>query len=138
MHEHNLKDREAARRKALWTLTQLKPGDPKAKPVLDVLDDIDHRDDLNATLTTAEEVGNLPGILEVEARADGLQIIRETSIPEPWRERFNQASVGSTRLVDGPYLHDFQKFIAMWKREITHLQAHRTARTLDRQQVNLL
>jgi hypothetical protein len=138
MHEHSLKDREAARRKALWTLTELKPGDPKANPVLDVLDDIDHWDDLNTTLTTAEEVGDLPSIVEVEVRADGLQIIHETSIPEPWRERFNQASVGSTRLVDGPYLHDFQKFIAMWKREIEHLQAHRTARTLNHQHVNPL
>ena len=138
MHEHSLKDREAARRKALWTLTQLKPSDPEAKPVLDVLDDIDRRDDLNTTLTTAVEVGDLPSIVEVEARADGLQTIRETSIPEPWRERFNQASIGSTRLVDGPYLHDFQKFIAMWKREIEHLEAHRTARTLNHQHVNPL
>lgn len=45
----------------------------------------------------------------------------------PWRERFDQASVGSTRLVAGPYLDDLKKFVDEWEREMIHLQAHRDA-----------
>jgi hypothetical protein len=38
-------------------------------------------------------------------------------------ESFLKASRRSTRHVDGPYLHDFQKFITLWKREHHHLVA---------------
>jgi hypothetical protein len=66
-------------------------------------------------------------VIETEARSNGLQIIREASIPQRWRESFFQASRGSTRHVNGPYLHDLQKFIALWKQEMEHLNAHRSA-----------
>lgn len=45
----------------------------------------------------------------------------------PWRERFAQASVGSTRVAAGPYLDDLEKFVEEWGREMTYLQAHRDA-----------
>ena len=45
----DLRTRESVRRKALWTLSHLIPGDPKAAAIVDVLDDIEaqERVDLN-------------------------------------------------------------------------------------------
>ena len=39
----DLRSRESVRRKALWTLSHLMPGDPKAAVILDVLDDFKTR-----------------------------------------------------------------------------------------------
>jgi hypothetical protein len=124
----DLREREKLRRKALWTLSMLQPGDPKAKPVVDVLDDIDRR----GASDKAGSVDELDTVVVTELKAHGLQIVHEASIPQPWRERFLQASMGSTRHADGPYLHDFQKFIVMWKQEMEHLQAHQIAKVLER------
>jgi len=55
-------------------------------------------------------------------------IVREASIPQPWRERFLQASVGSTRLVDGLYAHDWEKFLSEWQAEMKRVDVHRAAR----------
>lgn len=107
----------------------LQPGDPKAKPVVDVLDDIDRR----GTSDKAGSVDELDTVVVTELKANGLQIVCEASIPQPWRERFLQASVGSTRHSDGPYLHDLQKFVVMWKREMEHLQAHRITEAPERE-----
>lgn len=125
----DLREREKLRRKALWTLSMLQPGDPKAKPVVDVLDDIDRR----GACDKAGSVDELDTVVVTELKAHSLQIVREASIPQPWRERFLQASVGSTRHADGPYLHDLQKFILMWKQEMEHLQTHRIAEVLERE-----
>ncbi|MNW11484.1 hypothetical protein D3C71_2089550 [compost metagenome] len=57
----------------------------------------------------------------------GIDIVLELNIPELWRERFFQASIGSTRLVDGLYATDWKKFLAAWEAEMQHLEAHRTA-----------
>ncbi|WP_256593222.1 hypothetical protein [Pseudomonas sp. ICMP 564] len=43
--DQNLREREKLRRKALWALSDLLPGDPKAIPVVSVLDDIDRQDE---------------------------------------------------------------------------------------------
>jgi hypothetical protein len=125
MTPDNLQDRETSRRKALWTLAHLQPGDPKAVAVIQVLDDIAVQDEESANDTV--RINALRNVIETEARSNGLQIIREASIPQRWRERFLQASRGSTRHIEGPYLHDFQKFITLWKRENDHLDAHRIA-----------
>jgi hypothetical protein len=63
----------------------------------------------------------------IDPRSSGLQIVREESIPEPWRERFLQASIGSTRVETGPFLNDFEKFINLWKHENQRLEAYRSA-----------
>ena len=47
----------------------------------------------------------------------------------PWLQRFQAASVGSTRLAEGPYLRDFEKFVAVWHQEFEHLSAHRSKRS---------
>ncbi|WP_256591521.1 hypothetical protein [Pseudomonas sp. 2848] len=64
----------------------------------------------------------------------GVQLIAEDSIPEPWLQRFQAASIGSTRLAEGPYLRDFEKFVAVWHQELEHLNAHRAHRSSTRWQ----
>lgn len=123
----NLREREKLRRKALWTLSHLQPGDPKAIPVVSALDDIEHQDETAPLLTHVVKVEELRSLVITEFHSSNLQIIREVSIPEPWRERFLQASIGSTRLEAGPYLHDLEKFIDLWTQENQHLEAHRSA-----------
>lgn len=125
--DQNLRDREKLRRKAVWTLSHLRPGDPKAIPVVSVLDDIEHQDDADTLVTRVVKVEALRSLVITEFHSSNLQIVREVSIPEPWRERFLQASIGSTRLEAGPYLHDLEKFINLWTQENQHLEEHRSA-----------
>ena len=125
----DLRTRESLRRKALWTLSHLMPGDPMAAAILDVLDDIEDQEQV--------ELNRHPPILDIDAirktvlierYSSGISIVREASIPQPWRERFLQASIGPTRLVDGLYAHDWEKFLSEWQAEMKRLDAHRAAR----------
>ncbi|NWA83227.1 hypothetical protein [Pseudomonas sp. D2002] len=125
--DQNLREREKLRRKALWALSDLLPGDPKAIPVVSVLDDIDRQDEADTLMTPVMKAEALRRLVVTEFHSSNLQIVREVSIPEPWRERFLQASICSTRLDAGPYLHDLEKFVHLWTQEIQHLEAHRSA-----------
>lgn len=129
IHDEELRNREAARRNALWTLASLSPGDPKALHVLAVLDDIE--------LGEAHDFSSPAAVLSVDQLRDsilaephpiGCRIVREANIPQPWRERFLRASLGSTRVADGPYAHDWKKFLEVWESEMQHLLEHRAAR----------
>lgn len=115
--DHDLHLRETAWRKALWLLADLAPGDPGATDALVILNDIDLQD----------QRGSLPSVPSTE-RPDGTLIVRDLDIPQPWRERFHCASRGSTRLVEGAYYWDWEKFVSEWKREMAHLEIHRRAR----------
>ncbi|SDO93616.1 hypothetical protein [Pseudomonas poae] len=125
----DLRTRESARRKALWTLSHLIPGDPKAAAILDVLDGIEDQErvDLNRSHPGLDIDAVRKAVL-IERHSSGISIVREAGIPQPWRERFLQASTGSTRLVDGPYAYDWDKFLTQWQAEMRHLYAHRAAR----------
>ncbi|WP_122677347.1 hypothetical protein [Pseudomonas viridiflava] len=125
----DLSSRESVRRKALWTLSHLIPGDPKAAAIVDVLDDIEgqERVDLNHSHPCLDIDAVRKAVL-IERHSSGISIVREVGIPQPWRERFLQASIGSTRLVDGPYAHDWDKFLTQWQAEMQHLDAHRAAK----------
>lgn len=125
----DLRTRESVRRKAFWTLSHLVPGDPQAAAILNVLDDIEDQERVDSNR-------NYPGLdidaarnaVQTKRHRSGISIVNEASIPEPWRERFLQASIGSTRLVDGPYAHDWEKFLTQWQAEMQHLDAHISAR----------
>ncbi|MBD8269316.1 hypothetical protein BTW15_26070 [Pseudomonas syringae pv. tomato] len=125
----DLNSRESVRRKALWTLSHLIPGDPKAAAIVDVLDEIEgqERVDLNRNHQSLGIDAVRKAVL-IERHSTGISIVREAGIPQPWRERFLQASIGSTRLVDGPYAHDWENFLTQWQAEMKHLDAHRSAR----------
>ncbi|MEE3916181.1 hypothetical protein V2I80_17105 [Pseudomonas viridiflava] len=125
----DLRTLESVRRKALWTLWHLVPGDPQAAAILDVLDDIEEQErvDLNQSHPHLDIDAVRKAVL-IERHSSGISIVREAGIPQPWRERFLQASIGSTRLVDGPYAHDWDKFLTQWQAEMKHLDAHMSAR----------
>lgn len=89
--------------------------------------EIARQDEADRSLRDVAKLEDLRDLVVIEPRSSGLQIVREGSIPEPWRERFLQASIGSTRLEAGPYLRDLEKFINLWTQENQHLEEHRSA-----------
>ncbi|PMQ11547.1 hypothetical protein PseAD21_11875 [Pseudomonas sp. AD21] len=123
------RERERTRRRVLWALATFHPGDPSASDLLLILDDLDdqERNDIPCSdkLLDLIEVRNSVSVMRHNS---GINIILEQTIPHPWRERFYQASVGSTRLVDGPYASGWDKFLASWEAEMRHLEQHRAAR----------
>lgn len=125
----DLRARESLRRKALWALSHLVPGEPRAAAILNVLDDIEDQErvDLNQSHPHLDIDAVRKAVL-IERHSSGINIVDEASIPQPWRERFLQASIGSTRLIDGLYAHDWEKFLAQWQAEMKHLDAHRSVR----------
>nr|WP_250212088.1 hypothetical protein [Pseudomonas fluorescens] len=124
-----LRHRETERRKALWTLANILPGDLKALDTLDVLDDIEQRERLaSATMEQPLGVEEVLRFVPTEPHPIGCRIVLESSIPQPWRERFLRASLGSTRVTEGPYAHDWEKFLVEWQDEMRHVERHRAAR----------
>ena len=129
MPDDELRELEAKRRKALWMLANISPGDSKAFDALSILNYLDlqeRKDSLHAD--KALELSQLRDCVTVQHHHSGIDIILEQTIPQPWRERFHQASIGSTRLVDGPYASDRDKFLDRWDAEMRHLEQHRAAR----------
>ncbi|EPJ8755484.1 hypothetical protein SBH91_002591 [Pseudomonas putida] len=117
---------EIAKRRALWVLADLRPGDARAELPLLELDEVDQALDefLSGDELTGQELINA---IEIQSHS-GQRLVIENSIPEPWRQRFAAASVGSTRLAAGPYFRDFEKFVMSWNDEMAHLEAHRASR----------
>ena len=127
-----LRERERTRRRVLWALATFHPGDPNASDLLAILDDLadQERNDTpySDRLLELTEVRN--SVLVMRHKS-GIGIILEQTIPQPWRERFHQASIGSTRVPDGPYATDWDKFLVEWEREMQHLQDHRLAKVAN-------
>ncbi len=129
MSADELRDLEAKRRKALWTLGGFPPGDPRAFDALFILDTIDLQEQNNRLPTVMIfDLTGLRDAVRVQHHHSSIDIIFEHDIPQPWRERFSQASVGSTRLAEGPYARDWEKFLNAWEAELRHWDAHKAAR----------
>ena len=125
MATNKIYQRERARRKALWELARFAPGDPMSASALRPLEDIDAlgTDDLHlpGAALSIDEVANSVPEEELPTR---IWIVRDAEIPQLWRERFRCASAGSTRVVEGPYATDWEKFLRKWNIEICHLDEH--------------
>lgn len=132
MTHDELRQLEGARRRTLWALASLRPGDPNASDLLAILDDLDDQE-RNDTLCSDKplELVEVRNSVSVMRHNSGIDIILEQTIPQPWRERFHQASIGSTRLVDGLFAADWDKFLNEWESEMLQLQSHREAQTRD-------
>ena len=132
MTHDELRQLEGARRRTLWALACLRPGDPSASDLLVILDHLDdqERNDTPCSdkLLDVIEVRNSVSVMRHNS---GIDIILEQTIPQPWRERFHQASIGSTRVPDGAYATDWDKFLVEWEREMQHLQDHRLAKVAN-------
>ncbi|MNO29476.1 hypothetical protein D3C76_193890 [compost metagenome] len=127
MSQEKIRSREAIRRKTLWKLASLKPGHPEAVPLVAILNSIsleEHGDPDFDPVLTLEEVRIS---VHIRRHPSGKEIVCDPEIPQPWRERFLQASIGSTRLVEGLYAEDWRKFLDEWVVEMQHLDAHRAA-----------
>ncbi|MGY3083523.1 hypothetical protein [Pseudomonas fragi] len=130
MPDDELRELEAKRRKALWMLANISLGDSKAFDALSILDDLELQERADSPhADKALELNMVRDCVTAQHHHSGIGIILEQAIPQPWRERFNQASIGSTRLVDGPYARDWYKFLIGWEAEMRHLEAHRAARS---------
>lgn len=118
--------REISRRKALWALAHLLPGDSRAGGILEVLDEIDlqERQDNSLPIPSAS-IEELRDSVTLIPHPAGIRIVSESDIPQPWRERFLRASIGSTRVAEGPYAADFHSFLDHWVQEMQHLELHR-------------
>nr|WP_279309383.1 MULTISPECIES: hypothetical protein [Pseudomonas] len=105
----------------------MQPGDARAETLLAELEEVDQ------ALLGVVGGDQLPAqeLVDVVTTKlhNGVQLVVEDSIPEPWLQRFQAASAGSTRLAEGPYLRDFEKFVAVWHQELEHLSAHRSKRS---------
>lgn len=124
-----LLERERTRRRVLWALASLLPGDSNASELLAILDDLDDQERYNTLCCDKPlQLMEVRNSVSVMRHNSGFDIILEQTIPQPWRERFHQASIGSTRLVDGPYTSDWDKFLVHWEAEMRHLEQHRAAR----------
>lgn len=79
-HDEELGNRETARRKALWELVAILPGDHKALDVLDGLDDIELRErhDL-ASFAQALGIEQLRDAIPTESHPIGCRIVREAN-----------------------------------------------------------
>ena len=125
MTSDELRALEITRRRALWELASLSPGDPKASRLLIILDDLDHQERHSAPVTDKPlELDAVRDAVPIKRHHSGVDIVLEIDIPQPWRERFLQASIGSTWLPEGPYARDWKKFLAEWEREMQHLHNH--------------
>lgn len=129
MTHDELRQLEGARRRTLWALACLLPGDPSASDLLAILDDLDDQERSDTPRSDKPlDLIEIRNSVSVRRHHSGMDIIFERDIPQPWRERFHQASIGSTSLVDGPYASDWDKFLASWEAEMRHLEEHRAGR----------
>ena len=128
MSSDELSELERTRRRALLALASLHPGDSLALDVLAILDDLDEQErSSTAFIHEPLELNKVRHSVPVKRHTSGIDIVLELDLPEPWRERFLQTSIGSTRLPECPYAHDWQKFLVEWEREMQHLHNHRAA-----------
>ncbi|QVX16681.1 hypothetical protein DB356_19260 [Pseudomonas congelans] len=130
MTSDELRALESMRRRTFWTLAKFSPGDPKASNLLTILDDLDDQEPHRASSTDKPcELNTVRDSVPMYHHQSGIDIVLEIDIPEPWRERFLQASIGATRLPEGPYARDWKKFLTEWQREMQHLHSHWLARS---------
>ena len=124
-----LRERERTRRRVLWALATFHPGDPSASDLLAILDDLEDQERNDTPCSDKPlELVEVRDSVPVQHHQCSIDIVLELTIPQPWRERFQQASIGSTRVVEGPYATDWDKFLVRWEAEMRNLQQHRGAR----------
>jgi inhibitor of KinA sporulation pathway (predicted exonuclease) len=114
----NLWARERARRNAIWSMQDPTPGArEKALKTLELIPRLDRKVPLGegAKLNTADL---RKSVRIVPASGTTIAHVIESEIPQPWRERFQHASAGSTKgSQDTAYAHDWLKFLELWDKE---------------------
>jgi hypothetical protein len=129
---NRLWQRERKRRYALWDLEKLQPGSDRAIQYLAILDEIERQDRDgpigDALSMSVDELRACVPETEIEGVSGHFVVVLDEHIPEPWKTRFEEASTGSTRLLEGCYARDWRRFLRLWTAEMQHLAAHREMR----------
>ena len=116
----DLQTRELTRRNALWALDNPATREQATQDLLRVWRaDRDYPIGPAAGLAVKEIGAQVPTFVEEGAGA----LVRFSEIPEPWATRFQLASLGATRVLDGYYARDWEKFLALWPAEVEKIDA---------------
>lgn len=125
----DLQTRELTRRNALWALGNPEKRDQATQDLLRVWRaDRDYPLGPAAGLTVDEIGAQVPTFVEEGTGA----LVRVSDIPEPWATRFQVASYGATRALEGYFARDWQKFLELWPAEAEQIEAM-VERELERQ-----
>lgn len=116
----DLQTRELTRRNALCSLDNPDQHEQATQDLLRVWRaDRDYPIGPAAGLT-AEKIGaQVPTVVEEGAGA----LVRFSEIPEPWATRFQLASLGATRALDGYFARDWETFLDRWPAEVEKVDA---------------
>lgn len=86
---NELRELEGARRRTLWALASLRPGDPTASELLTILDELDDQERNGASsMYKPLDLDEVRNSVPVHHHQCGIDIVLELNIPQPWRERF--------------------------------------------------
>lgn len=86
---NDIQNREPKRRRALWRLAGLQPGDDAVRGPVQVLEEIDQVEiDDAALVMRISDVEEVRVQVPVEPHASTLYIVRVEAIPQPWRSPF--------------------------------------------------
>lgn len=123
-----LYDRERERRDAIWRLEVIEPGSKSAEPFLESLSAIRDADETDP-IGEAHALGidEIFEMVQIKSEPGAIDYVGYDDIPEPWCERFQQASAGSTATIQGNYAGDWMKFVRYWKVEMTMIAKHELA-----------
>ncbi|MGR6453553.1 hypothetical protein ACU5P1_17030 [Pseudomonas plecoglossicida] len=124
-----LYDRERERREAIWRLEPVEPGSKAAEPLLEALAAIANADEADP-IGEAHALGidEVVAMVPVTSAPGSIDYVGFDDIPEPWCERFLQASAGSTASILGSYAGDWMKFVRCWKEEMAMIAKHELAK----------
>ena len=70
--------------------------------------------------------------MQIHVEEGAGSLVRYSEIPEPWATRFQVASLGATRALDGYYARDWERFLDLWPAEAEQVEAL-VERELERQ-----
>lgn len=120
--------REHQRRDSIWRLELIKPGSESAEPYLRSLSEIRSADEIDPIgEASGLRVGEVFESVPITSVPGSIDYVSYDDIPEPWCERFIQASAGSTATIRGGYAGDWMKFIRLWSVEMEMIKRHQEA-----------
>ncbi|MFI8376143.1 hypothetical protein ACIGCH_18960 [Pseudomonas helleri] len=123
-----LYDRERERRDAIWRLELIDPGSKSAEPFLELLSAISDADETDPIgVARALSIDEVVAMVPITYEPGSIDYVGYDDIPEPWCERFLQASAGSTATIRGGYASDWEKFVRLWTAEMEMIKKHQEA-----------
>lgn len=125
----DLQTRELTRRNALWAL-----GDPAKhqQATLDLLRVWRADRDCPIGPAAGLTVDEIRNQVQIHVEEGAGSLVRYSEIPEPWATRFQVASYGATRALEGYFARDWESFLERWPAEAEQIEAL-VERELERQ-----